>query len=285
MRACFSAAAFCVVACGARTPLFSDGLAPVDASDVADVSVVPDAEPPVPDAFSGVDVAKIEDAPPSPPPPPDSPGPTRVAFFGQTGYQGEDGLLALLQNYPASVTRTQNDAAPVTVSLLESFDVVVLDMLTRSYSSDEAAAMAAWVRGGGGLLSLTGYNNADTDWTRPNSILASLSVGYGPTLVLNGSSVSYITDFAAHPVTTGVSVLPFWGGYNVFSRTMGGTALVAFGPAPVGGVAMVAEGAGEFGKGRVYLWGDEWVEFSSVWPGTDSARFWTNAIDWLTHRT
>ncbi len=39
----------------------------------------------------------------------------------------------------------------------------------------------------------------------------------------------------------------------------------------------------DHGSGRVYMWGDEWVEYSMNF-GNNVTQFWQNAIDWLTHR-
>jgi hypothetical protein len=181
-----------------------------------------------------------------------------------------------LQAYPATVTRTQTDTAtPVTPAFLASFDVIILDKLQRTYSSEEASAMEAWVRAGGGVLSMTGFaNSVDPDITAPNSLLAPFGGQYIPPL-LESSSLVTITDFSPSPVTTTVFALPFAGGYAV--QPQPGWTVTAYDTGTP--IAMI----GEHGGGRIYMWGDEWVEYSMEW-GNNVQAFWQNGIDWLTHR-
>jgi hypothetical protein len=212
-----------------------------------------------------------------------APGPAtpRIVFFGTAGTYDEDALLAFLQAYPATVTRLGTNASPVTADSLAAFDIVILDQLTRSFDGSEATALAAWVHGGGSVMSLTGFVNTDSDWSWPNSLLAGLPLQYVSGLVIDTPSPSSVTDFASHPVTAGLHEVPFWGGYRVTltGNCDGATQTVAFVPAgPVGAVC-------EHGSGRAYLWGDEWVEYSSEWtPATDAQQFWQDAIDWLARR-
>jgi hypothetical protein len=182
-----------------------------------------------------------------------------------------------LQAYPATVTRTQTDTStPLTPAFLSSFDVIIFDQIQRAYSTEEASAMEAWVSQGGGVLSLTGFNNLPSDVAFPNSLLAPFGGQYLSQLLVP-TGVATIGMFAASPVTTGIAALPFAGGYGV--SVQGTWTAVAF-LDPATPVAMISE----HGKGRLYMWGDEWVEYSMEWGITDAQRFWQNGIDWLTHR-
>jgi hypothetical protein len=253
------------VACGARTP-------PLPSGDVASPDTKSATEPDAstPDAPS-------PDAPPESAPRP--PGPVRIAFLGDPGSLDTSSLLAFLDAYGASAARAQLDTTtPLTASFLAGYDVVVLDHLPRSYAAGEAATLEAWVQSGGGLLSLSGFVNDPSDWEQPNSLLAPLSVGYQSTLLLDTPD-STISDFVPHPVTRGLQSLPFYGGYGVFANAPGAVNVAFTGSTAVGVVA-------EYGRGRVYLWGDEWVEFSQKWtPGGDAGQFWADAFNWLSHRT
>jgi hypothetical protein len=43
--------------------------------------------------------------------------------------------------------------------------------------------------------------------------------------------------------------------------------------------------AREVGKGRVLVWGDEWITFDSEWsshPEYQVERLWLNSLKWLT---
>ena len=67
---------------------------------------------------------------------------------------------------------------PLTADALQPFDVIVLDLLPRDYTADEAAIFAAWVSAGGGVASMSGYHNdTSQDW-RANSLLAPLGIAY-----------------------------------------------------------------------------------------------------------
>ena len=202
----------------------------------------------------------------------------RIAFFGAPGVYDESSLLSFLLAYPATVTRLPTNASPVTASQLADFDIVVLDQLTRTFASNESAALAEWVHAGGAVLSLTGFVNSASDATLPNSLLASFPLSYASGFVAATPAPIVVTSFAASPVTARLVQVPFWGGHlvDVASPCDGSTQTFAFyGGGAVGAVC-------EHGAGRLYLWGDEWVEYSSEWDGTtDAPLFWQDAIDWL----
>ncbi len=90
-----------------------------------------------------------------------------------------------------------------------------------------------------------------------------------------------MTDFATHPLTTGLANVPFCGGYGVpFGGSCDGPTLSI---ADIDGGSVAA--ACDEGLGRVYIWGDDWVEYPETWDaGQDTQQFWQDAIDWLAHR-
>jgi hypothetical protein len=213
-------------------------------------------------------------------PPSGAIGTKAVAILGAPGVYDEVAWLTFLRSYPFAVTRVDLISARLSDRTLAAFDIVILDRLSRTFESDEAATLASWVQGGGSLMSLAGYVNNEADGARPNSILAALPVRYAPGLIAMGP-FRYVSDFSAHPTTNGLRTVPFWGGYRV---TLAGT---CDGPSQV--VASIDDTsvavACQEGAGRLYVWGDEWVEYSSQWASTDAPRFWQNAMDWLAHRT
>ncbi len=214
-------------------------------------------------------------------PPASAIGPKAIAILGGPGVYDETAWLTFLRAYPFAVTRVDFISAPLGDQALAGFDIVILDRLSRTFDVDEAATLASWVQRGGSLLALAGYVNDEGDQARQNSLLAGLPVRYAPGLIALGP-FRYVSDFSAHPTTTGLRSVPFWGGYRV---TLTGT---CNGP---GQIVASLDGdpvavACQHGAGRVYVWGDEWVEYSSQWAsGTDAPRFWQNAMDWLAHRS
>jgi hypothetical protein len=204
--------------------------------------------------------------------------PPRVAFFGDGGAHDENALSRFLREYPAIVARRSFDVAAIDAPALADFDLVILDQPTRTFRPDEADALERWVRSGGSLMSLVGFRTDQSDRPLQNSLLAKLRIAYQPGLIFNGPEVGHVTDFAVHPLAAGLTSVPFYGGYHIAPTN----------PAPLRW-GRVAGGEGgdvglwlEDGAGRVYAWGDEWVEYSSEWTSTDDTeRFWSNAMGWL----
>ena len=142
--------------------------------------------------------------------------------------------------------------APITAATLMPYDVVILDWLTRDYTSAEAAALASFVSQGGGVISMSGYDNVTTDDWHANSLLAPLEVAYsGP--LLNGP----VTTFAMHATTAGLTSVTLDGGYAI--TDLGGTAStrtpVAFLPNPSGAGSVTVAYAITMGSGHAFVWG------------------------------
>jgi hypothetical protein len=156
-----------------------------------------------------------------------------IGILGNPGSNPSSDFQAWLVRAGTSVTRIQTMAPtqPITAAALMPFDVVVLDWLTRDYTSAEAAVLASFVSAGGGVISMTGYDGTTTDDWHANSLLAPLEVAYsGP--LLNRP----VTTFAIHPTTKGLTSVTFAGGYAI--TDLGGTASmrtpVGFLPNPSG---------------------------------------------------
>jgi hypothetical protein len=201
-----------------------------------------------------------------------------IGIFGNPGANASSNFQQWLVMSGTSVQRIQTTATePLTAATLQPFDVVILDWLTRDYTAAEAAAFASFVSAGGGIASMSGYDNDTTDDWHANSLLAPLQVAYsGP--LLNGP----VTDFATHPITTGLTSVTFAGGYAI--SDLGGTAStrtpVAFLP---GGNGNVNVGyAIQMGQGHGFVWGDEWIEFDSEWTTIPQIKqLWVQVFAWI----
>jgi hypothetical protein len=200
-----------------------------------------------------------------------------IGIFGSAGAYDEGALLAFLQASSFEVTRVEMISSRLSGRTLAAFDIVIVDRLSRTFGAEEAETLAAWVHRGGSLMSLAGYVNDPGDWQRQNSLLAALPIHYAPGLIRMGD-FGYATEFSEHPITLGLRSVPFWGGYRVAiaGTCEGPTQAVA----SIDGAPVAA--ACQHGEGRIFVWGDEWVEYSSQWTSTaDVQRFWQNAIGWL----
>lgn len=199
-----------------------------------------------------------------------------IGIFGNPGAYDGSAFEQWLRTSGASVLRVQTTAnEPLTAGTLEPFDVVVLDWLTRDYTAAEAEALASWVEAGGGVVSMSGWNNVLADDWHPNSLLAPLGVAYsGP--LLNGP----VADLVAHPITADLTEVVFKGGYAV--SDLGGDAStrtpIAFLPEAGGNVPVGY--AVEMGSGRAFVWGDEWIEFTSE-GAMFSPRLWVQGFTWI----
>jgi hypothetical protein len=197
-----------------------------------------------------------------------------IGIFGNPGADPSANFQQWLVMSGTSVQRIQTTAGvPVTAATLQPFDVIVLDWLTRDYTAAEAATLAAWINAGGGLASMSGYDGVTTDDWHANSLIAPLQVAYGGPL-LNGP----VTQFAAHPITAGLTSVTFNGGYTV--SDLGGSAStrtpIAFLPAGPVGYAI------QLGAGHAFVWGDEWIEFDSEWSTLPEIKqLWVQVFAWI----
>jgi hypothetical protein len=208
--------------------------------------------------------------------------PLDILILGNPGSNPSSNFQQWLMNGGATVERMQTAtlSPTITAATLQPFDVVILDQLTRDYSTAEAAILASWVSDGGGIVSLSGYQDDPTiDW-RANSLLAPLSLAYSGTL-MDGP----VTQFAVHPITAGITSITFDGGYGI--ADLGGAAgtrtPIAFLPDATAGAGAVPVGyAVQFGGGRAFVWGDEWIEFDSAWSMLPQIKqLWVQVLGWL----
>ncbi|HRI10435.1 MAG TPA: hypothetical protein PKW35_21595, partial [Nannocystaceae bacterium] len=198
----------------------------------------------------------------------------RIALLGNPGSNPNAAFEAWLESQGTTVTRFGQQGEAITPELLAMYDVIILDWLPRAYSAEEAGFFKAWVEGGGGLMGMTGHTGDEgVAIAYPNSITSGLGVVYVGGMLLSQA----VTEWVAHPLSDGLTSVTFLGGFRV-GETMPGTATV-IANLPQGPVAI----AKQAGEGRIYLWGDEWVQFDSEWAQMPEIKtFWQNAVQWLT---
>ncbi len=207
----------------------------------------------------------------------------KIAVLGEPGLLASADFAAWLTSNGTTVSRLQQATTEaLTPTLLAGFNVVILDRLVRDYTPDEAIVLHDWLAAGGGLVVLSGYLGSASDWTRPNSLLTEEGLRLGTTL-LNGP----VTTFVPHPLTQGLTSVTFSGGYTVGVvgpdgglETPDGGGPVVVATLPSGPVGVCAD----TGRGRVFVWGDEWIEFDSEWRTQPQIPlFWANILGWVTH--
>lgn len=195
-----------------------------------------------------------------------------IALIGTSGGLAASQFQQWLIDRGTSADRI--DPPLVDAAVLDAYDVVILDQLTRAYTPAEAAAFDAWVNAGGGLMSMTGHTSSPVSAQQwPNGILGPMGLEYQGAL-LNGP----VTDFLPHPITMGLTSVTFLGGFEVVATIPGQSDVVARLP----GMVPAAQ-AQERGAGKVFVWGDEWIEYDSEWAALpEITLLWTNIFEWLT---
>jgi hypothetical protein len=204
----------------------------------------------------------------------------RIATLGLPGGSGKGDVFGAWLNTRSNEPAVALGGMTLTPQLLAPYQILVvqdLHTLNRSYDAAELDALEAWVKAGGGLMTLIGYANSD-ERTNVNAMLARFGASYGELGILRrlGSvSVPVTTWIHPHPVTEGVSKVGVDNGYPVLGA---GTTL-----AQEGGFDLLK--VQEVGMGHLIVWGDEWITYDSEWSDHADyqvAQFWVNAIKWLT---
>jgi hypothetical protein len=168
----------------------------------------------------------------------------------------------------------------LSAEVLSPFHVIVAQDLSagHAYSAEEALALDAWIKAGGGFMTLIGYADPDV-LTNVNTLLSSFGLSYADEQILprQGGQTVPVTEWLQHPVTEGISQIGVDNGY----RVQGGSVI---------GLEASVEVLTSFEVelGHVLVWGDEWITYNSEWtehPDYQVELFWVNAIKWLTAAT
>ena len=214
-----------------------------------------------------------------------------IATLGAAGTWGQGNVFGAWLSARATNGAVSLGTQVLTHALIDPFNIiVVLDIYqtgnARAYTAAEAQVLSEWVNAGGGLMTMTGFANPPTDNANVNILLAPYELSYGETQILKkgGSATTVpITQFVAHPITTGITAVGVDNGYQV-SGPANPPAGSNFTVYATGGGYRVGE-AIQVGKGHVDVWGDEWITYNSEWtahPDYQVQLFWVNTIKWLT---
>ncbi|MDX2055659.1 MAG: hypothetical protein SFV15_24870 [Polyangiaceae bacterium] len=205
-------------------------------------------------------------------------------------------MTAAFQNWlearsDVPVTRL-SATAEITEQSLKPLQVLIVGNMTAritqnssAYSPAELLVLKKWVtERGGGLMTLGGFTGNETHMLPTVQLLAPFDLSYdylgrGPGILGEGAPPVVITGITApqHPTVAGVKALGVYYGYPVVGD---------------GEVILSERGfnlamAKQAGKGRVFLFADEWITQDTLWtPGAlptqlDVAGFWLNVINWL----
>lgn len=244
----------------------------------------------------------------------------RIASIGHEGVWGpcsSDSTTALQEWLDTQSTATVDDYDTIqpnlTPAFLAQYDVIILQWMVTvgmqnddgapwQFSSQEISALESWVKAGGGLIALSGYQCNGSgcpivDVTASNQLLSF-------------TDIQFNSDDVLDPAKTSCADCYCWGGSLPLGAPLadgGAPAVGAWDPgSPIGAhLNDVGEYIGrsihstsaavdctdgttqyavheQVGQGHIFAYGDEWVTYSGEWLGTASCLqpgMFTNVYD------
>ncbi len=199
-----------------------------------------------------------------------------IALLGNQGANPSAEFQGWLEAQGTTVDRIHTNPADVLdKATVSQYDIIILDYMVRTYTPDEAATMQTWVEAGGGLMAMTGFTNAQFAADRPNSLIKPMGLSYNTT---KGFFSGPVVNFMPHPITMGLTSISFYGGLfvDIVEDGVGKNAtIMTLAQGPVGVVQ-------DRGNGRLFIFGDEWIEFDSEWKNIpEIQQFWVQTLAWL----
>lgn len=218
------------------------------------------------------------------------------------GGSGMDALVDWFNGATNVVANHLPDPPPLTSDVLAQYDVVLLqDLAGFAVTQSDVDAVAAWVKGGGALLALSGYDGAGAGVSVSNRLLSFSGLGFSVTAqdtALSLSDCGYCLGNSrkmagfdpAHPISKDVAAVGSFLGRSI----VGQGELVLSDQGQQLAVAKQVE------QGRVFLFHDDWVSYVAQWTGQvdvacasnascaeetpkqsyQVAQFWYNVIQW-----
>jgi hypothetical protein len=248
----------------------------------------------------------------------------RIASIGKPGHYGVAGddttaFTDWLNSKSNASVDMYTTRPTLTAAFLSTYDVIIIQWLTDSnsgpywtFSNDEINALQSWVKSGGGLITLSGYDSNSQEVVPLNQLLSFTDLSYNTDTVLGscppsldcycwGDSVP-LGGWTGAPIGTNVSQIGVLDGRSINP----GSATVDC-AAPSGTVYAAHE---TVGQGHVFSFADEWITYSSQWLGTAAAnqgsmytdpnnpcydksaaevfqvpQFWFNALSWVSGKS
>ncbi len=240
-----------------------------------------------------------------------------IGLPGHTGFQnGMDSTTAFTDylnaqssaNVDMYTTRPTLDA-----DFLAKYDVLIIQWLVDgvsgedgtgywTFSADEVQALDTWVKAGGGLITLSGYDAQTQEVTPLNQLVqGTTDMSYGTADVLGTVSTSNYCLGESDPLGGWVQSTPV-GKYITEVGAFHGRPITA-GPKAVVDCtdgSNVYAAHEDVGQGHVFAYADEWVTYTSQWFGIDAGgncadasanvvyqvpQFWYNAISYASQAT
>lgn len=232
----------------------------------------------------------------------------KPAHYG-SGNDSTDAFQTWLNTNSSANLDLLTARTPLTPDLLAGYDVIILQALEDGeygpfwqFSQAEVDALTTWVKQGGGLIALTGYGG-DADEVDPqNQLLGFAGISYNKDDILGqcpsgepcycwANSVPVTSWQATSPISANIQQVGAFHGRSINSTSAD---LVVGAPGAQLGVSQ------QVGNGKVFVFCDEWVTYTSQWNGSGQQpgpndpcngktadkvfqvpQFWYNVIKWV----
>lgn len=253
-----------------------------------------------------------------------------VAVVGTPGVYGDSSDTAFqnwLNSNSAGVAKVDNylKKPAFTPEFLAGYNLIILAGLGDhsekapwwTFSDSEIAAFQDWIENkGGGVISLSGYSSDNSEINAKNALLAFTGISY----LQNNFSPPCVVEDAQHnkmcyrcnnpyqitewnqgdPVVKnlglGVTMIGIDGAYPITAPADAHVAATTTTTTTTGATVNNWLVGKIVGKGRVLVYGDEWITYTNQWSGQASndasckgltpqdlyqtAQFWYNALHW-----
>ncbi len=238
----------------------------------------------------------------------------RLPSYGAVPGQDDTAALqAWLNEKSTAAVDVHTRDTELTSAFLHQYDVLILQALEDreggpywTYSSSEIDNLQAWVENGGGLVSLMGYGAQSAEIEPTNQLLSFTGMSYNLDDILAtcpndccycvGSSVPATGWNSDHPISANITAVGAFHGRSINATQE--SEIVALQDGDVIGATV------QIGQGRVFVFADEWVSYTSQWTGEGVAndcsgdpnnpcygtsaesiyqvpQFWYNALLWV----
>ena len=222
------------------------------------------------------------------------------------GEGGEDAIVSWLNDSSNAASVHFEQKPEITEEFLSNYQVIVLqNMQAWTFTQDELDVFETWVRGGGGVFSLSGFRTDGEELATTNQLLSFTGLNYASSSAANDTSTNLgecgyclgTTDQQegfneSHAISLGVTAVGAYAGHAI----LGDGDVVAQEEGKNLAVAKTVD------SGRVFLFHDNWIGERSLWNAPmiascqenpqcstvsprDSyqiAQLWYNAVRWLT---
>ena len=215
-----------------------------------------------------------------------------VASIGQLGTYGNGSteLVNWLNTQSSASVALYQTKPTLTADFLNQYDVIILQWLSDGsgsrggywqFSQAEVNALGAWVKAGGGLITLSGFEPSSGEVGPLNTLLSFSDISYNTDDILGtcpatlscscwGNTVP-VGPWMPGPIGNNITQI---GAYHGRSINPGSATVDASGQGTGGNLVYAAHES--IGAGRIFAWCDEWVTYTSQWLGVPAGDGGTN---------